>query len=154
EPLLDGPGVEYIGEINDREKSAFLGEALALLSPIDWPEPFGLVFIEAMACGTPVLAFRRGSVPEVVDDGVTGRIVENMQEGVQALADVLALDRRLVRRRFEDRFTASRMARDYVRLYRKLISRRAPDREKEKDMDGARLQADYRGSLESALHAE
>jgi len=152
EPLLAGPGVEYIGEINDREKSAFLGEALALLCPIDWPEPFGLVMIEAMACGTPVLAFRKGSVPEVVDDGVTGRIVDNMDEAVHALADVIALDRRAVRRRFEERFSASRMAKDYVRLYRRLIAQRGRE---EKKVDGTRLQPDYRlGSLESALHAD
>jgi glycosyltransferase involved in cell wall biosynthesis len=153
-PLLDGPGVEYIGEITDREKSAFLGDALALLSPIDWPEPFGLVFIEAMACGTPVLAFRKGSVPEVVDDGITGRIVGNEDEAVQALADVISFDRRAVRRRFEERFSATRMAKDYVRLYRKLLSRRGREHVHEKEVDGARLTPDYRGSLEPALHAD
>ncbi len=120
EPLLDGPGVEYIGEINEREKQAFLGEALALLFPVAWPEPFGLVMIEAMACGTPVLAFRCGSVAEVVDDGVTGRIVATEEEAVAALPEVLSLDRRGVRRRFEERFTATRMAKDYVRVYRAL----------------------------------
>jgi glycosyltransferase involved in cell wall biosynthesis len=120
EPLLDGPGVEYIGEINEREKQAFLGEALALLFPVAWPEPFGLVMIEAMACGTPVLAFRCGSVAEVVDDGVTGRIVATEEEAVAALPEVLSLDRRGVRRRFEERFTAARMAKDYVRVYRAL----------------------------------
>jgi glycosyltransferase involved in cell wall biosynthesis len=151
EPLLDGPGVEYIGEINDREKSAFLGEALALLCPIDWPEPFGLVMIEAMACGTPVLAFRHGSVPEVVDNGITGRIVDDLDEAVHALAEVIALDRRVVRRRFEERFTSARMAKDYVRLYRKLIAKRGRD----KNADDTRLQPDYRhGGLEPALHAD
>jgi glycosyltransferase involved in cell wall biosynthesis len=150
-PLLDGPGVEFIGEINDRDKSAFLGEALALLCPIDWPEPFGLVMIEAMACGTPVLAFRKGSVPEVVDDGVTGRIVDNIEEAVQALADVISLDRRAVRRRFEERFSAARMAKDYVRLYRKLLAKRG----REKAMDGTRQRPDYRqGEFEPALHAD
>ena len=140
EPLLDGPGVEFIGEINDREKSAFLGEALALLCPIDWPEPFGLVMIEAMACGTPVLAFRHGSVPEVIDDGITGRIVDDLDEAVHALAEVIALDRRAVRRRFEERFSAARMAKDYVRLYRKLLAKRGRD----KNADDTRLQPDYR----------
>jgi glycosyltransferase involved in cell wall biosynthesis len=151
EPLLDGPGVEFIGEINDREKSAFLGEALALLCPIDWPEPFGLVMIEAMACGTPVLAFRHGSVPEVIDDGITGRIVDDLDEAVHALAEVISLDRRAVRRRFEERFTSARMAKDYVRLYRKLLARHG----REKAVNGTRLQPDYRhGDLEPALHAD
>jgi glycosyltransferase involved in cell wall biosynthesis len=119
-PMLDGPGVEFIGELNDARKNEFLGEALALLFPIDWPEPFGLVMIEAMACGTPVLAFRQGSVPEIIDDGVTGRIVSTTEEALAALPQVLALDRRAVRRRFEERFSAARMARDYVGIYRML----------------------------------
>jgi glycosyltransferase involved in cell wall biosynthesis len=131
-PLLDGPGVEYIGEINDAQKSEFLGEALALVFPGDWPEPFGLVMIEAMACGTPVLAFRSGSVPEVIDDGVTGRIVDNEEDAVVALQQVLTLDRRMVRRRFEERFTAARMVKDYVGVYHKLLQgaagRKADDR--------------------------
>ncbi|NVO16948.1 MAG: glycosyltransferase family 4 protein [Rhodoplanes sp.] len=121
EPLLDRPGIEFIGEINERAKSAFLGEALALLFPIDWPEPFGLVMIEAMACGTPVLAFRNGSVPEIIEDGVTGYIVSTMDEAMSALPKVIRLDRRAVRRRFEERFTAARMARDYVNVYRALV---------------------------------
>jgi glycosyltransferase involved in cell wall biosynthesis len=123
EPLLDGPGVEFIGEINESQKAEFLGEALALLFPIDWPEPFGLVMIEAMASGTPVLAFRHGSVPEIIDDGVTGRIVDTMEEAIVALPQVIALDRRRVRRRFEERFSAARMAKDYVRVYRSLLKR-------------------------------
>jgi len=131
EPMLDGPGVEFVGEINDARKNEFLGEASALLFPIDWPEPFGLVMIEAMACGTPVLAFRRGSVAEIIDDGVTGRIVDTMEEAVAALPEVLALDRRLVRRRFEERFSAARMARDYVSLYRKLRLRASADEQEE-----------------------
>ena len=106
-PLLDQPGIEFIGEINEQQKGGFLGEALALLFPIDWPEPFGLVMIEAMACGTPVLAFRHGSVPEIVDDGITGHIVDSVEEAVRKLGRVLALDRGRVRRRFEQRFTAA-----------------------------------------------
>src|SRR4029077_7925178 len=102
-PLLSDPGVEFIGEINERSKTEFLGEALALLFPIDWPEPFGLVMIEAMACGTPVLAFRQGSVPEIIDQGVTGAVVDTIEEAVGMLPQVLALDRHAVRRRFEQR---------------------------------------------------
>jgi len=101
EPLLGGPGVEFIGEINEHQKTQFLGEAQALLFPIDWPEPFGLSMIEAMACGTPVLAFRCGSVPEIVDEGVTGAIVGSMEEAIAALPRVIALDRKKVRQRFE-----------------------------------------------------
>ena len=119
-PLLDdGGGVEFIGEVDERAKTRFLGEARALLFPIDWPEPFGLVMIEAMACGTPVLAFRHGSVPEVIEDGVTGRIVGSVEDAIAAVPQVMAMDRRKVRRRFEERFTAERMARDYVDLYAK-----------------------------------
>jgi glycosyltransferase involved in cell wall biosynthesis len=119
--LLSGPGVEFIGEINERQKSQFLGEALALLFPIDWPEPFGLTMIEAMACGAPVLAFRRGSVPEIIDDGVTGVIVDGMDQAAAALPRVLGLDRRAIRRRFEERFSAALMAKNYVNLYRSLL---------------------------------
>jgi glycosyltransferase involved in cell wall biosynthesis len=122
-PLLSGPGVEFIGEINERSKAAFLGEAQALLFPIDWPEPFGLVMIEAMACGTPVLAFRQGSVSEIIDQGVTGAIVDTMDEATRMLPRVIALDRRAVRRRFEQRFSSARMAADYVAVYRSLLKR-------------------------------
>jgi len=121
EPLLQLPGIEYIGEIDDRRKNAFLGEARALLFPIDWPEPFGLSMIEAMACGTPVLAFRHGAVPEVIDEGVTGHVVDSMEEAIAMLEPVLALDRARVRQRFEERFTAARMARDYVEIYERLV---------------------------------
>jgi glycosyltransferase involved in cell wall biosynthesis len=122
-PLLSGPGVEFVGEINERSKAEFLGEAQALLFPIEWPEPFGLVMIEAMACGTPVLAFRQGSVSEIVDQGVTGAIVDTMDEAVRMLPRVIALDRRAVRRRFEQRFSSARMATDYVAVYRSLLKR-------------------------------
>lgn len=117
-PLLREPFVEYLGEINEREKSEFLQKSLALLFPIDWPEPFGLVMIEAMACGAPVIAWRNGSAPEVVEHGVTGFIVETMSEAIAAVDQALSLDRDLVRHRFEARFTAERMARDYISLYR------------------------------------
>ncbi len=121
EPLLEGPGVEYIGEINEDQKTEFLGKAQALLFPVDWPEPFGLSMIEAMSCGTPVLAFRRGSVPEIVDENVTGAIVESMEEAITVLPRVIALDRGKVRRRFEQRFSATRMAKDYLGVYRSLL---------------------------------
>jgi len=124
EPLLDGPGVEYIGEINDREKSAFLGEALALLCPIDWPEPFGLVMIEAMACGTPVIAFENGSVPEVLEDGVTGFIVQNENQAVAAAGRIGMLDRDRIRAEFDRRFTAQHMAQNYLKLYSRLAKAR------------------------------
>jgi glycosyltransferase involved in cell wall biosynthesis len=119
-PLLGTPGVEFVGEINERAKTEFLGNASALLFPVDWPEPFGLVMIEAMACGTPILAFDCGSVPEIVDQGLTGYIVSSIEEAVEALPKVLALDRHKIRARFEERFSAARMARDYVKLYRLL----------------------------------
>ena len=122
-PLLKAPGVEFIGEINEQQKTDFLGQALALMFLIDWPEPFGLSMIEAMACGTPVLALRRGSVEEVVEDGLTGHIVDNIEEATVTLPHVMGLDRRAVRRRFEERFTATRMAKDYVRVYKSLLAR-------------------------------
>ncbi len=118
--LLDQPGVEMIGEINDKQKPGFLSGAAALLMPIDWPEPFGLVMIEAMACGTPVIAFNRGSVPEIVEDGVTGFIVEDVESAIAAVSRLHTLDRGRVRRRFEERFTARRMAQDYLDVYRTL----------------------------------
>ena len=129
EPLLKQPGIEYIGEIDERRKPAFLGEARALLFPIEWPEPFGLVMIEAMACGTPVLAFRRGSVPEVIDNGVTGWAVDSMDEAMCKLGQVLALDRARVRRRFEERFSVARMAKEYAKVYGRLIARPLARRE-------------------------
>lgn len=122
EPHVDGEKVQLVGEVDDARKQPFLAEAAALLFPIDWPEPFGLVMIEAMACGTPVIAYRSGSVPEVVDDGVTGFIVDCEEEAVSAVSEVARLDRRNVRARFEQRFSAHRMAREYESQYRKLIA--------------------------------
>src|ERR1700723_118391 len=122
-PLIDGSGVEFVGEINEQQKTKFLGQAAALLFPVDWPEPFGLVMIEAMACGTPVLAFRRGSIPEIIEDGVTGKIVDSEEGAVAALPALLSYDRRTVRQRFEKRFTATRMAKDYVDSYRQLLKK-------------------------------
>jgi glycosyltransferase involved in cell wall biosynthesis len=124
-PLLDHPLIEFIGEIDERQKNAFLGGARALLVPIDWPEPFGLVMIEAMACGTPVIAFPRGAVPEIVEPGVTGFIVESVEEAVAAIPRVDELDRPLIRQRFERRFTADRMTRDYIAAYERLLETRA-----------------------------
>ncbi|WFU11596.1 glycosyltransferase family 4 protein (plasmid) [Rhizobium sp. CB3090] len=121
EPMIKRhQNVEFIGEINDQQKADFLGNARALLFPIDWPEPFGLVMIEAMACGTPVIAFRCGSVPEVVDHGVSGILVDTVTEAVKSVEWALKLDRRRVRATFEKRFTVGRMARDYLDIYRQL----------------------------------
>ncbi len=119
-PRLNGPGVEFIGEIDDAGKPAFLSGAAALLVPIDWPEPFGLVMIEAMACGCQVIAFRRGSVPEVIEEGLTGCIVDDGAGAVAAVARARGFDRAAIRRRFGDRWTARRMAEDYLALYRRL----------------------------------
>ena len=128
-PMLDGPGVEMIGEIDERRKPAFLAGAIGLLMPIDWPEPFGLVMIEAMRCGTPVIAFNRGSVPEVIDDGLTGFVVEDEASAIAAVACLDRLDRAAVRARFEQRFTARRMAQDYLATYRMIgATDRAPVR--------------------------
>jgi glycosyltransferase involved in cell wall biosynthesis len=123
EPLLRKSGslVEFIGEIGEGTKDEFLGNAYALLFPIDWPEPFGLVMIEALACGTPVIAYRNGSVPEVMDDGVTGFVVESMEQAVRAVERVVSLSRAECRRVFERRFSVRRMARDYLAVYRRLL---------------------------------
>uniref|UniRef100_UPI0025866534 glycosyltransferase family 4 protein n=1 Tax=Acidiphilium sp. TaxID=527 RepID=UPI0025866534 len=123
-PMLDDPGVELIGEINEAQKPDFLSGAIALLMPIDWPEPFGLVMIEAMACGTPVIAINRGSVPEVVDDGISGFIVEDETGAIGAVERLGELDRARVRAQFEKRFTAKRMALDYLALYRAIAEPR------------------------------
>jgi len=124
DPLLRRPGIEFLGEISDSDKAEFLGNAAALLFPIDWPEPFGLAMIEAMSCGTPVIAWDNGAVREIVEDGVTGFIVTSIAQAVRALREVARIDRRRVRQRFEARFTAERMAQDYLRLYRRLADAR------------------------------
>src|SRR5947207_4905267 len=125
-PLMDHPLVEYVGEISDHEKSGLLSGAIALLLPIDWPEPFGLVMIEAMACGTPVIAYNRGSVAEIVEEDLTGFIVEDEINAVAAVRRLSQLDRDAIRRQFEQRFTARRMALDYLAVYRGLIEEAAP----------------------------
>jgi glycosyltransferase involved in cell wall biosynthesis len=122
EPHINDRAVRLIGEVDEARKQPFLGQAAALLFPIDWPEPFGLVMIEAMACGTPVIAYRSGSVPEVVEHGVTGFIVENEEEAVRAIGELPRLDRRAIRARFEERFSATRMAQDYESHYQKLVA--------------------------------
>lgn len=126
--LIDHSLVEYVGEINEQQKTSFLGRAKALLFPINWSEPFGLVMIESISCGTPVIAFKNGSVPEVIDQGITGFIVESISEAVQAVAKVRQLSRPLIRQVFEERFSAARMAEDYLRLYRNVLqdSHRSP----------------------------
>jgi glycosyltransferase involved in cell wall biosynthesis len=116
-PLLALPGIQFVGEIDERAKGAFLGDAAALLFPIEWPEPFGIVLIEAMACGTPVIAYPRGAVPDIVEDGVTGYIVRDEAEAIAAVAALPLLDRARIRAEFERRFTARRMAEEYLVLY-------------------------------------
>ena len=125
-PLMDHPLIEYIGEIGDHEKSDFLSGAIGLLVPIDWPEPFGLVMIEAMACGTPVIAYNRGSVPEIIEDGKTGFIVEDEISAVSDVGRLPELDRGAIRRQFEARFTARRMALDYLDTYQGMIDAVTP----------------------------
>lgn len=124
-PLLNHPRVEYIGEINEEQKKEFLGNAYAMLFPIDWPEPFGLVMIEAMACGTPVIAYPFGSVPEIISDGVNGFLVNSVDEAVQAVGLVEGLDRQEIRTDFDLRFSAQRMAHDYIQVYRQHLKVRS-----------------------------
>lgn len=124
QPLLSAPHVGYLGEIGEEEKAEFLGNARALLFPIDWPEPFGLVLIEAMACGTPVVAFRHGSVPEIMEEGRTGFVVDSVDEAVDAVNRLSSVSRRACRQVFEKRFTAARMARDYEQVYERLLAQR------------------------------
>jgi glycosyltransferase involved in cell wall biosynthesis len=147
EPLLDHPLIEFIGEIDEQQKSEFLGGARALLFPIDWPEPFGLVMIEAMACGTPVLAYPRGSVPEVIEDGLTGFVVDDVEGAVAALHRLDRLDRRAIRHRFEQRFSSRRMAHDYLALYAALARGNASPAEISR---GGRMRGASRDELEHA----
>jgi glycosyltransferase involved in cell wall biosynthesis len=121
EPQIDGKLVQLIGEVDDQSKQEFLRNAAAFLFSVEWPEPFGLVMIEAMACGTPVIAFRRGSVPEVVDHGITGFIVDSESDALEAIKSIGTLDRRRVRAGFEHRFTSRRMAEEYVKRYEELL---------------------------------
>jgi glycosyltransferase involved in cell wall biosynthesis len=125
-PQIDGSSVEFVGEVGFPQKNDFLGNAAALLFPISWPEPFGLVMIEATACGTPVIAYRFGSVPEVVADGVTGYIVADLAGAIEAVKKIERLDRKRIRRHFEQRFTADRMAQEYLTIYERLANRKKP----------------------------
>lgn len=125
-PMLDSPMVEFIGEIGTEEKNDFLGNAAGLLFPINWPEPFGLVMIEALACGTPVIAYRCGSVPEIIDEGITGFIVSNIESAVAAVKRLDEIDREDCRRHFERHFSDERMARDYLNIYQRLIGKEQP----------------------------
>jgi glycosyltransferase involved in cell wall biosynthesis len=127
QPELSSADMEFLGEIGYPEKNQFLGEAAALLFPIAWPEPFGIVMIEAMACGTPVIAYPFGSVPEIVRDGVGGRVVSDLQSAVDAVRNIDDLDRRKVRKYFEQHFTAPRMTQDYLKIYERLVrGKKAP----------------------------
>jgi glycosyltransferase involved in cell wall biosynthesis len=150
-PLIDQSGVEYIGEIEQDAKNEFLANAAALLFPIDWPEPFGLAMIESMACGTPVLAFKCGSVPEVIEEGVTGYAVSTVDGALAKLDAILALNRGKVRQRFEERFSADRMAQDYVSLYHSLLDR--VDERRPKDLALASQQS-HRASSDDAEVAD
>jgi len=125
EPLLDHPLVEYVGEITDAEKNDFLGDAYALVCPYDWPEPFGIVLIEALACGTPVLAYRRGSIPELIEDRQTGLISEDLSEMIRSVTEIERIDRRRCRESFESRFTVQRMVADYLKTYERLLEGRS-----------------------------
>jgi glycosyltransferase involved in cell wall biosynthesis len=120
-PLLNDPAVEFLGEVDEQRKNRLLGGALAVLFPIDWQEPFGLVMIESLACGTPVIAYPGGSVPEIIKDGVTGFIVDSIDDAVEAVKRVTSIERRRCRQAFEERFTAARMARDYAEVYSDLV---------------------------------
>jgi len=131
-PLLHDPLVQFIGEISDRDKNDFLGNAAAMLAPVNWPEPFGISMIEALACGTPVIAFPRGSVPEVIDQGKSGNIVRTVDEAVEAVKNIHRLSRKSSRQIFERRFTAGRMAKDYVEIYKRLVQGQSDLSEAEK----------------------
>jgi glycosyltransferase involved in cell wall biosynthesis len=155
EPLLQGSFVEWIGEISDEQKGEFLGNAYALLFPIDWPEPFGLVMIEAMACGTPVIAYDDGSVPEVLEEGRTGFIVKDLEDATEAIHRVASLSRARCRRVFEKRFTAARMASDYVKVYMRTIERSVTGGDGSRpNQDGALSQPRRRYNPASAAKGE
>jgi glycosyltransferase involved in cell wall biosynthesis len=155
EPLLDTPLVEFVGEIGEKDKGSFLGGALALLFPIDWPEPFGLVMIEAMACGTPVIAFRGGSVDEVMLDGVSGFVVDDLDQAVERARDVAALSRQACRGYFERRFTAPRMAREYLAVYRDLaVTRTEIGRESEEATAAEEAAGEMLGAGDGRLRAQ
>lgn len=124
QPLLDDSSLEFVGEVGFPDKNNFLGEAAALLFPVSWPEPFGLVMIEAMACGTPVVAYPLGSVPEVMAEGISGYVVPDLDRAVAAVKKIDQIDRKKVRKHFEQHFTADRMAKDYVKIYERLVSRK------------------------------
>ena len=124
--LLNAPNVEFVGEINEQQKAAFLGDAYAYVFPIDWPEPFGLTMIEAMACGTPTIAFNRGSVPEVITNGVSGFVVDTLQEAVNAVRQAAKFDRAACRAEFIKRFSAPKMAQDYTKLYEAILTAKSP----------------------------
>jgi glycosyltransferase involved in cell wall biosynthesis len=128
--LFNNPHVEFIGEIGEAQKQEFLGEAAALLFPIDWPEPFGLVAIESMACGTPVIAFHAGSMPEIIDEGITGYVVNSVDEAVEAVNKIQSINRKACRKKFEERFHISRMVDDYERVYSRIIESKAKERQK------------------------
>lgn len=127
-PLLKRPNIEFIGEIGDEAKAEFLGNAIASIAPIDWPEPFGLNMIEAMACGTPTIAFEHGSVPEIIENGVSGIVVRTVDQAVEAVRQAAVMSRRAVRNSFKSRFTANRMATDYLAIYHELISEESASR--------------------------
>jgi glycosyltransferase involved in cell wall biosynthesis len=129
-PLLNDPLIEFVGEIGEQDKNEFLGNALALLFPIDWPEPFGLVMIESMACGTPVIGWRIGSVPEIIDEGVSGFIVESIEESVEAVKAIASLNRKVVREIFEKRFSAYGMAKNYLEVYEDMVKVKSIDEAK------------------------
>src|SRR4029077_3241603 len=132
--LLSARNVEFVGEINEQQKGEFLGNAYAYLFPIDWPEPFGLTMIESMACGTPTIAFRCGSVPEIIRDRVSGYIVDSIDQAVQAVEQAATIERAACRAEFEERFSAGRMAHDYVKLYESIaVGAKPPARESESD---------------------
>jgi glycosyltransferase involved in cell wall biosynthesis len=152
EPMLDHPLIEFIGEISDQEKNEFVGNALALVCPYDWPEPFGLVLIEALACGTPVLAYRRGSIPEIIEDGETGFVCESLPEMVESIGRITTIDRRHCRAAFEKRFTADRMAHDYLTLYERILDAHAVPAEPKTISIGPRLLLDT-GMANNGHHA-